>query len=815
MIKSNIEDVFVSIILLAEDTGVEHTKAAIDNVLEQTHKNLEIVISTLFDDEELRAKYDNNWNIKFIKASKGIDFLKEAINETKGDIIFYKTVTNVLWFPRHIQAHLEEFKQQRKAKWALSHVEYRDLANPDHPLNTIGYRIENPPETVKIILDEIAHYKEVATNWGECVAQHEGENLFMAGLILKQWNEERLSGVIPSELTVVQWIPVDGDNQMSYEEMAKQLGTPVETEIKDENKFIDGNIEVVRTLPTVMGNSHLDEAYNNQMREAIKTTVDIKTIGIKRTIGLGDVILVEPIIKKLKEKHPEAIITLYTAKPDIVKYFKNKPHDVQTIEENQLLQDFLSTTQNQLKYDLDLSYESRLGTPFIEAYTAVCGIEWNDYKDKHPQLEGGDGGGVAKDRPYVVVVGDGSGWAGKSWGQENYKEVVQNIIDREFRVVEPGFEIFSGLTDDQHAKCDLNELVTIIRDCYFYIGTDNGPMHIARAFNKPCIIIAGAAIPYFSTPNREKIFYVQDNSLDCLGCKHKQFFSSQGSNNLTFVPTCTNETGVLCMQTIKPEHVIRAIDKFLDRPRSIFRPKTPTDFYFNIPGHSYYYDEGIDLIQRSDIEEHPDQVDDLHEQYSSRWEEVYEKYSKTFVEEVLKHRHAESQFKEGDKRTFLDVGCNIGLVVKAAEEAGFNAIGIDLNRSSILKGNELFSNLKLIEGDFMDRSTQPNVDNDWKELEYDIIACNQTLEHISDPVRFLKRCKEYMSDTGLMFIGIPSMDEEGARDKMHRFQTLGTGEHTWLPTNKSFEYLMKKVKLNYEHLQDTSKGIFVKAWKRT
>ena len=57
--------------------------------------------------------------------------------------------------------------------------------------------------------------------------------------------------------------------------------------------------------------------------------------------------------------------------------------------------------------------------------------------------------------------------------------------------------------------------------------------------------------------------------------------------------------------------------------------------------------------------------------------------------------------------------------------------------------------------------------------------------------------------------------EEGARDKMHRFQTLGTGEHTWLPTNKSFEYLMKKVKLNYEHLQDTSKGIFVKAWKRT
>ena len=104
--------------------------------------------------------------------------------------------------------------------------------------------------------------------------------------------------------------------------------------------------------------------------------------------------------------------------------------------------------------------------------------------------------------------------------------------------------------------------------------------------------------------------------------------------------------------------------------------------------------------------------------------------------------------------------------------------------------------VEIIEGDFMDRSTQPNVDNDWKELEYDIIACNQTLEHISDPVRFLKRCKEYMSDTGLMFIGIPSMDEEGARDKMHRFQTLGTGEHTWLPTNKSFEYLMKKVKLN-------------------
>jgi len=172
--------------------------------------------------------------------------------------------------------------------------------------------------------------------------------------------------------------------------------------------------------------------------------------------------------------------------------------------------------------------------------------------------------------------------------------------------------------------------------------------------------------------------------------------------------------------------------------------------------------------------------------------------------------------------TFLDVGCSIGLVVKAALQKGFHAYGIDINEKSIDKGIELFDDLienhdttddnklmlpRLVKGDFAERYKDD-------ANRFDILACNQTLEHISNPVEFLNVCKKVLNNNGLLFIDCPSFDEEDARNKWHRWQTMGKGEYTWIPTNKSFDYLMLETGFEYEHLQDTGKGIFVKAWKK-
>lgn len=806
--KQNLQEVFVSVILLAEDTGTQHTQAAIENVLTQTHENIEIIVSTLFDADELKKKHEDNWRVKFLDSDPQSDFFNECKKIASGDVIFYKTVTNVLWFPRHIEAHLEELRKNKRAKWALSHIEYRDVDNPDHPLNTIGFRIENPPETEKVILDELVHYPDVECDFSKCIISEGDEQIFYAGLILKQWYDKNYSGLIPKEITVVQWVKFGEEDGITEEQAAKQLGIPATTEIKEENKFVDGNIEIIRSIPTIMGNSHLNE-YNDQMREVVKNTEDITSIGLKRTIGMGDVILCEPIIKKLKQKYPKAKLTFYTAKSDIVKFFKHQPDQIFPIEPNSLLQDFLSTTQNQIKFDLDLAYESRLKVPFIDAFAQSCGITFDDYKDKHVQFIDVKSS-LKFDKPYVVVVGDGSGWIGKTWGKEKYTDIIKYVQGKGYDVVEPGFSDFSELTDKQFHGCNLDMLVELLANCEFYIGTDNGPMHIAKSLNIPSIIIAGAALPYYSNPNREDIYYVQDNGLDCLGCKHSQFFSMQGEQ-ISFVPTCVQEEQGVCLKSIQASDVQTVIDKFLAKPKSLFKPRTNTKFYFNIPGYSYYYDESIDLIQRGNIDYHPDQHKDISEEYAPRWEQLYNEYSVPFVEEVMNH------IIDPTKENFLDVGCNIGLVVKAALEKGFNAYGIDINGPSVSKAHELFPELKfkVVNPDYMKKDLDTSPDRPKYPEIWDIIVMNQTLEHISDPIMFLNAWKNKLRDEdGLMFIGIPSMDEEGAREKMHQFQTIGTGEHIWLPTNKSFDFLMKKVGMKYEHLQDTKKGIFVKAWKK-
>ena len=68
-----------------------------------------------------------------------------------------------------------------------------------------------------------------------------------------------------------------------------------------------------------------------------------------------DVVLVEPIIRKLKEKYPNTPITLYTAKPEIVEFCKNKPDKIELIDDNELVKDYLGeNAPEQVKIDLDL-----------------------------------------------------------------------------------------------------------------------------------------------------------------------------------------------------------------------------------------------------------------------------------------------------------------------------------------------------------------------------------------------------------------------------------------------------------------------------
>ena len=785
------DQTLVSVVLITEDASNDDVFNTFKNITEQTHRKIDIIISTFREDiDELKEKCAKlHLDVRWAQHAPGKDFLGEVLTLVDGDLVFYKTVNNCLWYPRHIQAHIESFNKDDGTKWALSHVENRNIDQPDSPYNTLSFRIDNPPHPDNITLDEICHYKDLPVDWGSCLVQKDEIPLFYPGYAVKQWIEDKARGTIPAEITVIQWIKAGGagPNEKELEDFYKQVGIPATTEIKEEPVETDEGIEIKRILPTVVGNRHFNE-YSDSIREVISQTEDISSIALKRTIGMGDIVLTEPIIRKLKEKYPTSKITFYTAKSDVIKYFETQPDEIVTIDENDVVKDTLHDVDSEVKFDLDLSYESREETAFIDAYAQVVGLKFDYQTEKHPHLIYNEEA-LIKDK-YVVVVGDGSGWPGKTWDLEKYAEVIKYVKSMGYKVYETGLT-YTEESEDEYHQCEFDELVNLVANCEFYIGTDNGPMHLARGFNKPCFIIAGAALPYYTNPNRNNIFYIQDATHPGIGIKHKQFFNLT-EQGLTFVPYFPDEPS--CgLNNIHPKHVIEAINKYFMHPTSIVDGSSCT-YSFNIagnlvmrdvlPGFAYYTSEKFGIIQRENPYYHPDQRLDISQVYANDKQNIW---TNNFTPMVKDWKEI-----KGENLKVLDVGCNMGVLVEGATNEGFDIKGIDINKHSIKAGHEQWPKIadKLIIKDFI----QPQ----HEEKIYDVVVLSDILTHVGNPMQLLHNAIQVLKDDGLIYINIVNFGCKKAGEELHKWDGIGVGENITLYTKDSFSRVAQEVGIECE-----------------
>lgn len=97
---------------------------------------------------------------------------------------------------------------------------------------------------------------------------------------------------------------------------------------------------------------------------------------------------------------------------------------------------------------------------------------------------------------------------------------------------------------------------------------------------------------------------------------------------------------------------------------------------------------------------------------------------------------------------YLDVGCSTGFVVEAARDAGWQAIGIDLNPSAIEFGRSRGLDLRTValeEAGFPDES-------------FDAVSLFDVLEHLLDPVRTLRACVRLLRRGGIVFLYVPNYD---------------------------------------------------------
>jgi 2-polyprenyl-3-methyl-5-hydroxy-6-metoxy-1,4-benzoquinol methylase len=97
---------------------------------------------------------------------------------------------------------------------------------------------------------------------------------------------------------------------------------------------------------------------------------------------------------------------------------------------------------------------------------------------------------------------------------------------------------------------------------------------------------------------------------------------------------------------------------------------------------------------------------------------------------------------------FLDVGCSTGFVVEAARDAGWEAVGIDLNPSAVDFGRARGLDLRTVA--LEEAAFEPGT--------FDAVSLFDVLEHLLDPVRTLRACTRLLKPGGIVFLYVPNYD---------------------------------------------------------
>jgi SAM-dependent methyltransferase len=135
--------------------------------------------------------------------------------------------------------------------------------------------------------------------------------------------------------------------------------------------------------------------------------------------------------------------------------------------------------------------------------------------------------------------------------------------------------------------------------------------------------------------------------------------------------------------------------------------------------------------------------------------------------------------RQKPRGSLLDIGCSIGILVEEAITLGYKAQGIDLDGNAIAHGRSLsrpISNTKL---------------EDIPAESFDVITLSHTLEHIPDPVEFLRKCRSKLTPGGCIAIVIPCHDSLIARTLKRRW-------YGWMPDQHYFHYSLPSTENLFE-----------------
>lgn len=313
-------------------------------------------------------------------------------------------------------------------------------------------------------------------------------------------------------------------------------------------------------MPQLDGRRHLRLGGNTRATTSCadpgRPTPCPERIQIFRRGALGDVLLLTPVLRALRQRYPEAKIVVATLYPDIL---KGNPH-VNAIVKAEVPLDGYDVT-------LEMDYEYTPDEHIVDAYARIGDVTVHD-KTPEVYLQQSELAraaeilaeyGVDICKP-ICGIQVRSGWSVRDWPMNYFDIVAEQLSSDGVQVVVLGSEkdcdIKFGF--DLRGRTTIREAAAIIFKASIILTVDSSLMHIAYAMRRPTVALFGCTNPEKRVADwaLPSVLY---SDIFCRGCHHRQ-----RPVPAIFAPPCPWET-VRCMEGLTPELVLSSVRNLLEQ----------------------------------------------------------------------------------------------------------------------------------------------------------------------------------------------------------------------------------------------------------
>src|SRR5439155_1229424 len=136
----------------------------------------------------------------------------------------------------------------------------------------------------------------------------------------------------------------------------------------------------------------------------------------------------------------------------------------------------------------------------------------------------------------------------------------------------------------------------------------------------------------------------------------------------------------------------------------------------------------------------------------------------------------------GRKGSVLDLGCGPGFLLKVAQDTGWRAVGADVSSFATSYARERHGIQEILTG--------PLEEGQFPLQSFDVVTLQHVIEHFRDPVRMVRRIKDWLVPGGLIWVETPDIDSGGARRAGKHWIHIKVPEHLFYFSERTLTRLL-------------------------